>query len=93
MTRACEFVASHERIWLTPEVKDEEAKVAKRQQRVHKRKRFILVDREHGNVLGDTGYDCNGQPAPRISGLPPSRPQRCCRVAAQPITIPTAIAW
>jgi len=45
--------------------------VAKRQQRVHKRKRFILVDREHGNVLGDTGYDCNGQPVPRISGLSP----------------------
>jgi hypothetical protein len=21
------------------------------------RKRFILVDREHGNVLGDTGFD------------------------------------
>ena len=45
--------------------------MAKRQQRVHKRKRFILVDREHGNVLGDTGYDCNGQPVPRISGLSP----------------------
>ena len=30
--------------------------MAKRQQRVHKRKRFILVHREHGNVLGDTGY-------------------------------------
>ena len=57
MTRAYKHVASLERIWLTPEVKDEEANVAKRQQRVHKRKRFILVDREHGNVLGDTGFD------------------------------------
>ena len=45
--------------------------MAKRQQRVHKRKRFILVDREHGNVLGDTGYGLNGQPVARISGLYP----------------------
>jgi hypothetical protein len=45
--------------------------VAKRQQRVHKRKRFILVDREHGNVLGDTAYDWNGQVVPPISGLSP----------------------
>ena len=71
MTRACKYVASLARIWLTPEVKNEEAKVAKRQQRVHKRKRFILVDREHGNVLGDTGYGWNGQPVARISGLYP----------------------
>jgi hypothetical protein len=42
-----------------------------RPDRVQKRKRFILVDREHGNVLGDTGYDWNGQPVPRISGLYP----------------------
>ena len=40
-------------------------------ERVQKRKRFILVDREHGNVLGDTGFDWNGQPVPRISGLSP----------------------
>ena len=42
-------------------------------ERVQKRKRFILVDREHGNVLGDTGFDWNGQPVPRISGLSPVR--------------------
>jgi hypothetical protein len=42
-----------------------------RPDRVQKRKRLILVDREHGNVLGDTGYDLNGQPVSRISGLYP----------------------
>ena len=42
-----------------------------RPERVQKRKRLILIDREHGNVLGDTGYDWNGQPVPRISGLYP----------------------
>jgi hypothetical protein len=42
-----------------------------RPERVQKRKRFILIDREHGNVLGDTGYGWNGQPGPLISGLSP----------------------
>ena len=63
-----------------------------RPERVQKRKRFILIDREHGNVLGDTGYDWNGQPVPLIPASLRSGPQRCCKVAAQPITIPTAIA-
>ena len=47
--------------------------MAKRQQRVHKRKRFILVDREHGNVLGDTGFDWNGQPVPPNPSISPVR--------------------
>ena len=42
-------------------------------ERVHRRKRFILIDREHGNVLGDTGYDWNGQPAPSIPSISPVR--------------------
>jgi hypothetical protein len=40
---------------------------------VQKRRRLILVDREHGNVLGDTGYDLNGQPVPPRPGLYPVR--------------------
>ena len=66
--------------------------MAKLQQRVHKRKRFILVDREHGNVLGDTGYDWNGQPVPLVYGLYPVKAATMLQVAAQPITTPTAIA-
>ena len=42
-------------------------------ERVQKRKRFILVDREHGNVLGDTDFDWNGQPVPPIPSTSPVR--------------------
>ena len=52
------------------------------------RKRFILIDREHGNVLGDTGFDWNGQPVPPISGLSPVRAAAMLQVAAQPISYP-----
>ena len=47
--------------------------MAKRQQRVHMRKRFILIDREHSNVLGDTAFDWNGQPVPPIPSISPVR--------------------
>ena len=37
------------------------------------RKRFILIHREHGSVLGDTSFDWSGQPVPAISNLSPAR--------------------
>jgi hypothetical protein len=40
---------------------------------MQKRKRFILIDREQGNVFGDTAFDWNGQKVPPISGLSPVR--------------------